>query len=51
MPDAAGYRIGFYLQTSLHLIDYPAASTVLLVTVAMVVVVDTISSRLRERIV
>jgi phosphonate transport system permease protein len=36
--------IGFYLQTYLRLIDYPAASTVLLVTVAMVMVVDAISS-------
>src|SRR5438552_12851660 len=32
--------IGFYLQTYLRMIDYPAASTVLLVTVAMVMVVD-----------
>jgi len=43
--------IGFYLQTYLRLIDYPAASTVLLVTVAMVMVVDAISSRLRDRLV
>jgi phosphonate transport system permease protein len=43
--------IGFYLQTYLRLIDYPAASTVLLVTVAMVVVVDFVSSRLRKRLV
>ena len=43
--------IGFYLQTYLRLIDYPAASTVLLVTVAMVMVVDGISSRLRDRLV
>ena len=43
--------IGFYLQTYLRMIDYPAASTVLLVTVAMVMVVDTLSSRLRERLV
>ena len=43
--------IGFYLQTYLRIIDYPAASTVLLVTVAMVVVVDTISARLRDRLV
>ena len=43
--------IGFYLQTYLRMIDYPAASTVLLVTVLMVMVVDTISSRLRERLV
>jgi len=43
--------IGFYLQTYLRMIDYPAASTVLLVTVAMVMVVDTLSSKLRERLV
>ena len=43
--------IGFYLQTYLRLIDYPAASTVLLVTIAMVMVVDFLSSRLRERLV
>ncbi len=43
--------IGFYLQTYLRMIDYPAASTVLLVTIAMVVVVDGISSRLRDRLV
>ena len=43
--------IGFYLQTYLRMIDYPAASTVLLVTVAMVMVVDAISSKLRERLV
>ena len=43
--------IGFYLQTYLRLIDYPAASTVLLVTVAMVMVVDALSSKLRERLV
>ena len=43
--------IGFYLQTYLRMIDYPAASTVLLVTVAMVMVVDWISSRLRARLV
>ena len=43
--------IGFYLQTYLRTIDYPAASTVLLVTVAMVMVVDAISSRLRDRLV
>jgi ABC-type phosphate/phosphonate transport system permease subunit len=33
------------------MIDYQAASTVLLVTVLMVMVVDTVSSRLRERLV
>jgi phosphonate transport system permease protein len=43
--------IGFYLQTYLRLIDYPAASTVLLVTVAMVMIVDAVSSRLRDRLV
>jgi phosphonate transport system permease protein len=43
--------IGFYLQTYLRMIDYPAASTVLLVTVLMVVAVDAVSSRLRARLV
>jgi phosphonate transport system permease protein len=43
--------IGFYLQTYLRLIDYRAASTVLLVTVAMVMAVDFVSSRLRQRLV
>jgi phosphonate transport system permease protein len=43
--------IGFYLQTYLRTIDYPAASTVLLVTVAMVMVVDALSSRLRARLI
>jgi phosphonate transport system permease protein len=43
--------IGFYLQTYLRIIDYPAASTVLLVTVAMVMAVDFLSSRLRARLV
>jgi phosphonate transport system permease protein len=43
--------IGFYLQTYLRMIDYPAASTVLLVTVAMVMVVDALSSKLRGRLV
>ncbi len=43
--------IGFYLQTYLRTIDYPAAATVLLVTVAMVMVVDAASSRLRDRLV
>jgi len=43
--------IGFYLQTYLRMIDYPAASTVLLVTVVMVMVVDAVSSRLRARLV
>src|SRR5687767_13341086 len=43
--------IGFYLQTYLRMIDYPAASTVLLVTVLMVMAVDFVSSRLRQRLV
>jgi phosphonate transport system permease protein len=43
--------IGFYLQTYLRTIDYPAASTVLVVTVVMVMVVDGVSSRLRDRLV
>jgi phosphonate transport system permease protein len=43
--------IGFYLQTYLRMIDYPAASTTLLVTVAMVILVDALSSRLRARLV
>jgi phosphonate transport system permease protein len=43
--------IGFYLQTYLRMIDYPAASTVLLVTIVMVMVVDFASSRLRARLV
>jgi ABC-type phosphate/phosphonate transport system permease subunit len=33
------------------MIDYSAASTVLLVTVAMVVAIDALSSRLRKRLV
>ena len=43
--------IGFYLQTYLRMIDYPAASTALLVTIVMVMVVDALSSRLRARLV
>lgn len=43
--------IGFYLQTYLRMIDYPAASTVLLVTVAMVMAVDFLSARLRARLI
>jgi len=43
--------IGFYLQTYLRMIDYPAASTVLLVTVLMVMAVDYASARLRARLV
>jgi phosphonate transport system permease protein len=43
--------IGFYIQTHLRLMNYPAASTVLLVLVAMVMLVDFASSRLRARLV
>jgi phosphonate transport system permease protein len=43
--------IGLYLQTYLRMIDYPAASTVLLVTVVMVMVVDFASVRIRARLV
>lgn len=43
--------IGFYLQTYLRMIDYPAASTVLIVTAAMVMAVDWLSSRLRSRLI
>ena len=43
--------IGFYLQTYLRMIDYPAASTALLVTIVMVMVVDTVSSKVRARLV
>jgi phosphonate transport system permease protein len=43
--------IGLYLQTYLRMIDYPAASTVLLVTVVMVMVVDFASARIRARLV
>ena len=43
--------IGLYLQTYLRMIDYPAASTVLLVTVVMVMVVDFASARIRARLI
>lgn len=43
--------IGFYIQTHLRLLNYQAASTVLLVLVAMVMLVDFASSRLRARLV
>jgi phosphonate transport system permease protein len=43
--------IGFYVQTYLRTLNYPAASAVLLVLVALVVLVDWISSRLRARLV
>jgi phosphonate transport system permease protein len=43
--------IGFYIQTYLRMINYPAAAAVLLVLVAMIMGVDFASSRLRARIV
>jgi phosphonate transport system permease protein len=43
--------IGFYIQTYLRMINYPAASAVVLVLVLMVMSVDFASSRLRARIV
>ena len=43
--------IGLYLQTYLRMIDYPAASTVLLVTVVMVMLVDFASAQIRARLV
>jgi len=43
--------IGFYIQTYLRMINYPAAAAVLLVLVAMIMAVDFNSSRLRARIV
>jgi phosphonate transport system permease protein len=43
--------IGFYIQTYLRMINYPAAAAVLLVLVAMIMVVDFASSRLRAKIV
>jgi phosphonate transport system permease protein len=43
--------IGFYLQTYLRMLDYRAASTTLLVTIAMVVAVDFASSRFRALLV
>lgn len=46
-----GGGIGFYIQTYLRLLNYPAASTVLLVLVVMVMLVDFTSSRLRARLI
>lgn len=43
--------IGFYIQTYLRMLNYPAASAVLLVLVALVMLVDWVSSRLRARLV
>jgi len=42
--------IGFYVQTYLRMLDYRAASAVLLVLVALVMLVDFASSRLRARL-
>jgi phosphonate transport system permease protein len=43
--------IGFYIQTYLRMMNYPAASSVLLVLVAMVMIVDFTSSQLRKKLV
>lgn len=43
--------IGFYIQNYLRMLNYPAASTVLMVLVALVMIVDFVSSRLRARLV
>jgi phosphonate transport system permease protein len=43
--------IGFYIQTYLRMMNYPAASAVLLVLVALVMLVDWGSSRLRAKLV
>ncbi|MCG0239269.1 MAG: phosphonate ABC transporter, permease protein PhnE [Firmicutes bacterium] len=42
--------IGFTLQTSLRLLNYRAAFMIILVILAVVVLIDTISNRLRERL-
>jgi phosphonate transport system permease protein len=43
--------IGFYIQTYLRTLNYPAASAILLVLIAMVMLVDFASSRIRARLV
>ena len=43
--------IGFYIQTYLRTLNYPAASAVLLVLIALVMLVDFASSRIRARLV
>jgi len=43
--------IGFYVQTYLRMLNYPAASTVLLVLVALVMLIDFSSSKLRAKLV
>lgn len=40
--------IGFYIQTYLRMLNYPAASAVLLVLIVMVMTVDFASSRIRQ---
>ena len=43
--------IGFYIQTYLRMFNYPAASTVLLVLIGLVMAVDFASSRIRARLI
>ena len=43
--------IGFYIQSYLRMLNYPAASTVLIVLVVLVMAVDFASARLRARLV
>ncbi len=43
--------IGFYIQTYLRMMNYPAAACVLLILVAMVMAVDFASSRIRKALV
>ena len=43
--------IGFYIQTYLRMLNYPAASAVLLVLVGLVMLVDFTSSKLRARLI
>ncbi|MBI4641291.1 MAG: phosphonate ABC transporter, permease protein PhnE [Candidatus Tectomicrobia bacterium] len=43
--------IGFYVQTYLRMLNYPAAASVLLILVVMVMAVDLVSSELRKRLV
>jgi phosphonate transport system permease protein len=43
--------IGFYIQTYLRLLNYPAAASVLLVLIVLVMIIDFASSRLRARLV
>ena len=43
--------IGFYVQTYLRMLNYPAASAVLLVLVVLVMLIDWASSRLRAKLI